>query len=216
MTAALLSLVTVSLFLVLSQLSPGPDVFFVFRTALACGFRGGAAVSSGINAGFCIQALIVCTAGQWVMQQTWSCWVLLAAALWLLVLAWKIFPRSWKGTADIPEAQTEEGLLRLAAQGFLCNILNPKCGLFIASIALGPQSAYGNVFAWYTPALILALALSSQLGWMLWSALLQWHPIRGFYLRHTAVIDAAFALFLALFALLLIYDVQGTMLHASE
>lgn len=210
MTAALLSLATVSLFLVLSQLSPGPDVFFVFRTALARGFRGGAAVSSGINAGFCIQALIVCTAGQWVMQQSWSRWVLLAAALWLLVLAQKIFPRSWKGTSDIPEAQAEEGarpLLRLAAQGFLCNILNPKCGLFIASIALGPQSLYGKMFAWYTPALILALALSSQLGWMLWSALLQWHPIRGFYLRHTAVIDAAFALFLGLFAAMLIADV---------
>lgn len=210
MLSALLSLLSVSLFLVLSQLSPGPDVFFVFRTALARGFRGGAAVSSGINAGFCIQALIVCTAGQWVMQQSWSRWVLLAAALWLLVLAWKIFPRSWKGTSDIPEAQTEEGtrpLLRLAAQGFLCNILNPKCGLFIASIALGPQSTYGKVFSWYTPALFLALALSSQLGWMLWSALLQWHPIRGFYLRHTAVIDTAFALFLGLFAALLISDV---------
>lgn len=210
MTAALLSLVTVSLFLVLSQLSPGPDVFFVFRTALARGFRGGAAVSSGINAGFCIQALIVCTAGQWVLQQSWSRWVLLAAALWLLVLAWKIFPRSWKGTSDIPDAQEEEGtlpLLRLAAQGFLCNILNPKCGLFIASIALGPQRIYGKDFSWYTPALILALALSSQLGWMLWSALLQWHPIRGFYLRHTAVIDAAFALFLGLFAAILTADV---------
>lgn len=210
MFPALLSLVSVSLFLVLSQLSPGPDVFFVFRTALARGFRGGAAVSSGINAGFCIQALIVCTAGQWVMQQSWSRWVLLAAALWLLVLARKIFPRSWKGTADIPAAGAEEDtlpLLRLAAQGFLCNILNPKCGLFIASIALGPQSTYGNVFAWYTPALILALALSSQLGWMLWSALLQWHPIRGFYLRHTAVIDAAFAVFLALFAVMLAGEV---------
>lgn len=210
MTAALLSLLLVSFFLVLSQLSPGPDVFFVFRTALARGFRGGVAVSSGINAGFCIQALIVCTAGQWVMQQSWSRWVLLAAACWLLVLAWKIFPRTWKGTADIPEVQEEEGtrpLLRLAAQGFLCNILNPKCGLFIASIALGPMNTYGDVFVWYTPALILALALSSQLGWMLWSALLQWHPIRGFYLRHTAVIDAAFALFLALFAVLLVREV---------
>lgn len=211
MLAALLSLVTVSLFLVLSQLSPGPDVFFVFRTALARGFRGGVAVSSGINAGFCIQALIVCTAGQWVMQQSWSRWVLLAAACWLLYLAWKIFPRRRSGTDDSTldrrVEEEETSLLRLAGQGFLCNILNPKCGLFIASIALGPLNTYGDMFAWYTPALILALALSSQLGWMFWSALLQWRPIRGFYLRHTAVIDAAFALFLGLFAAMLISDV---------
>lgn len=211
MLAALLSLIIASLFLVLSQLSPGPDVFFVFRTALARGFRGGVAVSSGINAGFCIQTLIVCTAGQWVLQQSWSRWVLLAAACWLLYLAWKIFPRRSRGTDDSTlDRRAEEEktpLLRLAWQGFLCNILNPKCGLFIASIALGPQNTYGNTFAWFTPALILALALSSQLGWMFWSALLQWRPIRGFYLRHTAMIDAAFALFLALFALLLAADV---------
>lgn len=210
MFTAALSLLLVSLFLVLSQLSPGPDVFFVFRTALARGFRGGAAVSSGINAGFCIQALIVCTAGQWVMQQSWSRWVLLAAACWLLYLAWKIFPRRRSGTEDTTlnsrEDEDRTSLLRLAWQGFLCNILNPKCGLFIASIALGPQNTYGDTYAWYTPALIVALVLSSQLGWMFWCLLLQWRPIRGFYLRHTALIDAAFALFLALFAILLAAD----------
>lgn len=210
MFTAALSLLLVSLFLVLSQLSPGPDVFFVFRTALARGFRGGTAVSSGINAGFCIQALIVCTAGQWVMQQSWSRWVLLAAACWLLYLAWKIFPRRRSGTEDTTlnsrEDEDRTSLLRLAWQGFLCNILNPKCGLFIASIALGPQNTYGDTYAWYTPALIVALVLSSQLGWMFWCLLLQWRPIRGFYLRHTALIDAAFALFLALFAILLAAD----------
>lgn len=206
MSSALLSLLLVSLFLVLSQLSPGPDVFFVFRTALARGFRGGAAVSSGINAGFCIQTLVVCSAGQWVMQQSWSRWVLLAAAGWLLYLAYKIFPRRKTGEVSLGDSAEEDcvSLWRLAGQGFLCNILNPKCGLFIAGIALGPLNTYGAAFAWYTPALVAALVLSSQLGWMFWSALLQWHPIRGFYLRHTRPIDTAFSLLLALFAILLL------------
>lgn len=206
MSAALLSLLLVSLFLVLSQLSPGPDVFFVFRTALARGFRGGAAVSSGINAGFCIQTLIVCSAGQWVMQQSWSRWVLVAAACWLLYLAYKIFPRRKTEEVSLGDSAEEDrvSLWRLAGQGFLCNILNPKCGLFIAGIALGPLNTYGALYAWYTPALVAALVLSSQLGWMFWSALLQWHPIRGFYLRHTVPIDAAFSLLLAVFAVLLL------------
>ena len=206
MSSALLSLLLVSLFLVLSQLSPGPDVFFVFRTALARGFRGGAAVSSGINAGFCIQTLVVCSAGQWVMQQSWSRWVLLAAACWLLYLAYKIFPRRKTGEVSLGDSAEEDrvSLWRLAGQGFLCNILNPKCGLFIAGIALGPLNTYGAAFAWYTPALVAALVLSSQLGWMFWSALLQWQPIRGFYLRHTRPIDSAFSLLLALFAILLL------------
>lgn len=207
MSAALLSLLSVSLFLVLSQLSPGPDVFFVFRTALSRGFKGGLAVSSGINTGFCIQALIVCSAGQWVMQQSWSRWVMAAAACWLLYLAWKIFPRrryTENGELDARREEEQVSLIRLAGQGFLCNILNPKCGLFIAGIALGPLNTYGHSHVWYPAALVFALALSSQLGWAMWSALLQWHPIRGFYVRHTTPIDAAFSLLLAVFAVLLL------------
>lgn len=161
----LLSLGTVSLFLVLSQLSPGPDVFFVFRTALARGWRGGAAVSAGINVGFCIQAVIVCTAGRWVLEQPWSRWVLVAAACWLLYLAWKIFPRRWKGVGDESLAHggdTAVPLRQLAWQGFLCNILNPKCGLFIAGIVLEPLRLYSAQYAWYMPVLVAALVISSS------------------------------------------------------
>lgn len=208
MLAALSSLVVVSLFLVLSQLSPGPDVFFVFRTALARGLRGGAAVSAGINVGFFLQSIIVCTAGRWVLEQPWSRWVLAAAACWLLYLAWKIFPRSRKGVSDealnAAAAEHECSTAALAWQGFLCNILNPKCGLFIAGIVLQPLNTYGSVYAWYMPVLVAVLTLASQLGWLLWCLLLQWHPIRSFYVRNTAPIDAAFALLLALFAVLLL------------
>lgn len=203
----LLCLGTVCLFLVLSQLSPGPDVFFVFRTALARGWRGGAAVSAGINVGFCIQALIVCTAGRWVLEQPWSRWVLVAAACWLLYLAWKIFPRRWAGVGDeslAHEGESAVSLRQLAWQGFLCNILNPKCGLFIAGIVLEPLCIYGPQYAWFTPVLVAALVVSSQLGWLFWCLLLQWHPIRSFYVRNTAPIDAVFALLLGLFAALLL------------
>ena len=57
----LYSLVALCALLVLAQLSPGPDVFFVFRTALAQGFRAGAAVGCGISLGFLIQATLACT-----------------------------------------------------------------------------------------------------------------------------------------------------------
>ena len=59
MMEACLSLVLLGVLLLVSQLSPGPDVFFVFRTALAQGFRAGSAVGSGISAGFLIQATLV-------------------------------------------------------------------------------------------------------------------------------------------------------------
>ncbi|MBQ4594178.1 MAG: LysE family transporter [Akkermansia sp.] len=205
MMEALLSLSVVCGLLVLSQLSPGPDVFFVFRTALAQGFRAGVAVGAGISLGFFIQAAVACTAGAWVMQQSWSTYMLWAAAAWLLYLAWKIFPKHWQA-AELDLQQKEQGAScrTLLWQGFLCNILNPKCMLFILTLSAGPLQAHAAM-PWYAPVLMLALTLSGLLGWVLWSALLQWQPVQGAYRRHTTLIDAVFSVLLAVFAVLLLW-----------
>lgn len=206
MIEELLSIASICGLLVFSQLSPGPDVFFVFRTALAQGKRAGSAVGAGITLGFFLQTLVVCAAGAWVMQQAWSQWVLVAAACWLLYLAWKIFPRR-QADSDIQlatEHSRRESLCSLFRQGFLCNILNPKCTLFICGLTLGPLQIYGSSTSWYTPALVIGLQIASFSGWALWSTLLQWSPIRNTYLRHTRIIDAIFAVLLAIFGLLLL------------
>ncbi len=202
---ALLSLSVVCGLLVLSQLSPGPDVFFVFRTALAQGLRAGVAVGAGISLGFFIQAAVACSAGAWVMQQSWSTYMLWAAAAWLLYLAWKIFPKHWQA-AELDLQQKEQGAScrTLLWQGFLCNILNPKCMLFILTLSAGPLQAHAAM-PWYAPVLMLALTLSGLLGWVLWSALLQWQPVQGAYRRHTTLIDAVFSVLLAVFAVLLLW-----------
>ena len=202
MMEALLSLVALGGLLMVSQLSPGPDVFFVFRTALAQGFRAGSAVGTGIAAGFFIQAALVAWVGGWLMAQPWSQWVLYAAAAWLLYLAWKIFPRKRVAVGqDKLETSAHESIPVLFGQGFLCNILNPKCTLFICGLAIGPIEQFGGSFAWYAPAVVLVLTGAGLFGWVLWSALLQWAPVRSFYLRHTMVFDAAFSVLLAVFAL---------------
>lgn len=204
MTEAVWSLVVVCGLLVLSQLSPGPDVFFVFRTALAQGFRRGVAVGAGISLGFFIQAVVACTAGAWVMAQSWSVYMLWAAAAWLIYLAYKIFP--WRRGKEVElseEGQGRQRCLVLLGQGFLCNILNPKCMLFILTLSAGPLKAHAGL-AWYAPVLMVALTMAGLLGWCLWSALLQWGPVRGCYARHTNGIDAVFALLLFAFALLLL------------
>ena len=208
MIEALASLVVLFGLLLVSQLSPGPDIFFVFRTALAQGFRAGAVVGSGIAAGFLIQAFLVVWMGGWLMAQPWSGYVLSAAAIWLLYLAWRIFPRR--------RVRVEQGVLETTArdtfpalfwQGLLCNILNLKCTLFICGLSLGPLERFGSVFVWYAPALVLVLSGSCLLGWVAWSALLQWRPVRCFYLSYTTVIDALFALLLGMFAVLLVVQV---------
>ena len=207
MPEALWSIVAVCGTLVLSQLSPGPDVFYVFRTALAQGFRRGVAVAFGINLGFLIQSIFVCTAGAWAMEHGWGRWIMPLAACWLLYLAWKIFPhRRTAGEVHLEGASVEqEPILTLIGKGFLCNILNPKCMLFILGITTEALHRHAAL-SWYVPALVAALFVASLAGWALWSGLLQWSPLRGFYVRHVRVIDALFALLLAAFALLLLFS----------
>lgn len=205
MSDALLSVVFISGTLVLSQLSPGPDVFYVFRTALAQGFRRGVAVAFGINLGFLIQSIFVCTAGAWAMEHGWGRYILPVAACWLLYLAWKIFPRNWSRRQDeLDSAAAEcEPVISLIGKGFLCNILNPKCMLFILGLTTDALHRYASL-PWFVPSLVAALFVASLAGWVLWSGLLQWSPLRRFYTRHVMVIDAFFALILATFAVLLL------------
>lgn len=205
MMEAVWSIVVVCGLLLVSQLSPGPDVFFVFRTALAQGARRGFSVGAGISVGFFIQAVVACTAGAWVMQQSWSGYMLWGAAAWLLYLAYRIFPFSGKGGAvslqqNVTELQSYRTLLW---QGFLCNILNPKCMLFILTLSAGPLHAHADM-AWYAPALVVALTLAGLLGWGVWSLLLQCRLLRGCYVRYTNAIDTVFSVLLAVFAVLLL------------
>ena len=199
------SILVVCCTLVLSQLSPGPDVFYVFRTALAQGFRRGVAVALGLNLGFFLQSVFVCTVGAWAMDNGYDRWILPAAACWLLYLAWKIFPRRWQRQEDtLGGAPVEqEPILALIGKGFLCNILNPKCMLFILGITSSALHSHAAL-SWYVPTLLVSLFVASLSGWVLWSGLLQWPPLRRFYVRHVQVIDAVFALLLALFAVLLL------------
>lgn len=211
MAEPILSILAVCGALILSQLSPGPDVLYIFRTSLAQGFRAGFAVAFGINLGFLIQSIIVCTAGAWAIEHGWGRWLLPVAACWLLYLAWRIFPRHWRPAAEDSLAPTptatatpqQEPATTLIIKGFLCNILNPKCMLFILGITSDALRTHTTLH-WYVTALITALFIASLAGWALWSGLLQWPPLRRTYLRHTQAIDTLFAGILAAFAIILI------------
>ncbi len=206
MIEAALTILSVCLLLVLSQLSPGPDLFLVVYTAMSRSFRSACMVVTGITAGFAIQTVLVCTAGTQIMDEPWSKWLLVAAALWLLYLAWKIFPRKFGAVEIDSSTQVKPGAGALFLQGFLCNVLNVKCLLFISGLSLGPIRIYGDSLPWFTPALAVGLILASQFGWMLWSWLLQRNPIRQFYLRRAAAIDATFAVLLAIFAIIILVE----------
>ncbi len=187
--------------LFLAQLSPGPDFLLIFRTALAQGWRAGSALGCGISVGFMVQLALVCTLGSKILEQGWSQYLLIAAAAYLMYLAWHIFPRKMKSDAaqdvradgidQVPSSQ----IAKLLLQGFICNIFNMKCMLFIVGITLNGLQTYRDV-DWYIPALMIWLPTVSAVGWAIWSGLLQWAPLRRCYRSHAWVIDLSFALLL--------------------
>ncbi len=187
--------------LAVSTLSPGPDVFLVFRTALSEGFKAGFRVSSGISLGFLLHTCVICFAGTWMMQQPWSFALVILGGLYLLYLAWKILPLKPLGAA--PEDAFKQKLRRtkgLFLRGLICNLLNVKCVLFISALILPGLEKFGETISWYSLAICTILPLVGWLTWMLWCGLLQVEFIKRFYLAHLRLWDTVFALLLGFFA----------------
>lgn len=195
---------TIAGLLILSQLSPGPDMAYVFRSALARGFRAGMTAGAGICTGFVVHVALVCALGRAVVESPLKTPVVWAAGAWLLYLAWKIFPKKGavSGQADF-EGDKRQALASIYREAFFCNILNPKATLFVAGLAVPVLGAHQD--AWYPWALGTVMVASSLAGWCLWSALLQFPPLRRAYLRAMRPVDAVFAVALAVFAVLLCF-----------
>lgn len=202
MSEAILSIASLCGVLVLAQLSPGPDFLLIFRTSLAYGWKEGTALGIGISIGFAVQLSLVCLLGSRILEQSWSQYLLIAAGLYLMYLAWMIFPRkkassaaSQVRAADIEQASDAPSIGTMLVRGFFCNILNAKCLMFIVGLTIDSLRSYQQI-SWYIPALILSLTLMSALGWSMWSGCLQWQPLRKGYRKHAWVIDLFFALIL--------------------
>lgn len=190
--------------LILSELSPGPDMAYVFRSALARGGRAGAVAGAGISTGFVVHVALVCTLGKAVVDSPWKTPVIWASGAWLLYLAWKIFPKKSAPSAEAgPEVNRGQGLRVLYREALICNILNPKATLFVAGLAVPVLGAHAE--AWFPWVLGGMMVSGAFLGWCLWSALLQFPPLRRAYLRAMRPVDALFSVALAVFAVLLCF-----------
>ncbi len=207
---AVLYILTCTGILFISQLSPGPDFILVIRTALNKGWRAGAWLGMGIGAGGLIHISLFCLWGTWLLEQSWSSYLVVAAGAWLLYLAYNIFKaacetrkqRAVLGFEAAAETQIPMGTRRaLFMQGFVCNLLNVKFVLFIASIGLWGMEQYASSYVWYAGVFILALTFVNSVGWIVWSLLFQWKPLRAYYKKYEPTIDTIFALLLALLAL---------------
>lgn len=189
------------LLLILSQLSPGPDLAYVTRASLSLGWRAGVVASLGISTGLIVHAALVCGYGKILSHSSYTQLFGYLAGTWLLVLAYMIFPK--KKTADFSfEAEQKHEahpLKKSYREALLCNLLNPKCTIFLLSLSTPLLEAHGEVwYPWFLGSLIV---ITAGFGWSLWSLILQQPHIRHFYGTHTRILDMTFSIALGLFAL---------------
>jgi threonine efflux protein len=188
----------------LGQASPGPDLFLMTRTALAHGARAGIHTALGIACGLTLHAAVamggvsVLLAGDAPLAR----WLRLAAALYLLWIAWHLLRAARRGAAPAPEggsAGTHGGGTWVCwRRGFLCNVLNPKVALFLAAVAASFTPA-GHP-AWWPWLLGLIVVTEGLLLWIAWARALQWPPLKRIYQNSSRWLDAGFAIALVALA----------------
>lgn len=118
-------------------LTPGPDMLLIASRSLSQGRGDGFATLGGIMAGTYCHAL----AAAFGLSQLFLAaplayqLVLIAGAVYLLYLAWKILSR--RDSAGAVALSRRRPLGAIFRQGLLTNLLNPKMALFV--LALFPQ-----------------------------------------------------------------------------
>ncbi|HSC05438.1 MAG TPA: LysE family translocator [Steroidobacteraceae bacterium] len=111
------------------NLTPGQDVMFVVSKSLGGSERTGVAAALGISVGILVHALLVAF-GAAALLNAWPPLArLLQVAgafylLWLAATAWRA------GPVQLKEEPRAERVAKVAVQGFVTNVLNPKVALF--------------------------------------------------------------------------------------
>jgi len=184
-----------------AQLSPGPDMVLLTRTALHSGRRMGWAMAVGIACGLMIHAMLALTGVTLLMKTSapwvWRC-ILTAAAIYLFWLAWGMlrgfFQRKGSSVGETELFARLMSYREAWRQGFLCNILNGKVAVAIALMTL-PFVAKSDAILW-SCALFCVLVFQALVLWMLWVVLMQNGKVRAFYFRSERVFDAVFGVIL--------------------
>lgn len=156
-------------------ISPGPDFAIEVRNTLSFGRRIGIATALGIGCGLAVHISYCLFGIAWVIQQSTALFqgIQVLGAFYLLFLGIKGLFSQGKEDLLNPTAKQSLSFFQGWRQGFLTNVLNPKCTLFVLSIftsLIDPQTPrwvqgiYGafmilSTWIWFS---FLAMILSSQ------------------------------------------------------
>lgn len=174
--------------MLIGQFSPGPDMLLLTRTSLAEGLKAGCLMASGIATGLVLHSTLAISGVAVVFARGGAVtevmkWLLAAYLLWL---AYRLLQK--------PGAEGEVAVSKKSPylRGLLCNLLNPKAFVFLASVVA--PFLTGRHPDWWPFALAGVVVGQSLLFWCLWVWLLQNEKLRKGYLRAGPAIDGLFAL----------------------
>jgi threonine/homoserine/homoserine lactone efflux protein len=184
--------------IVLGQLSPGPDMILVTRTALRKGVREGVETAAGIACGLTVHATIAVAGVAMTFQRLPLLRMALqwVAAIYLLWLAYGILRErfiAWYSGA-VCKVELSGDARRPFVRGMLCNLFNPKVALFLAAVCA--PFLYGNHPAWWPFAIWFIIVGMGFSVWAWWVFVLQWRPLRRAYEHAAQWLDAVFGLIL--------------------
>jgi threonine/homoserine/homoserine lactone efflux protein len=117
-------------------LFPGPSVLFVVSRGVALGRRAALATVAGNEAGTCVHVVAVAVGLGAIVQRSLIVFNLmkLVGAIYLVVLGVRAIRQRKKLLGELAVSQTKAGGARLALDGFLVGISNPKTTLFFLAV----------------------------------------------------------------------------------
>lgn len=194
-----------------AQALPGPDFALVTRASIRYGTAYGVACSMGIATALLVHCIIICLGVVYILNECPMITnvVLGAAVLWLLYLAWQSWPKKGVVASDGDEEVELPARRKLFIQGFITNILNAKCILFLFSIST-PILAKSE--GWFAPLMFTGIIVGQgAIGWAGWSYALRFGPVNKILQRHTQAIERIFSILLTIFAVIISYEIISSL-----
>lgn len=193
----------------LAVISPGPSFLITARTAVAASRLDGMKVALGLGAGTVIWSSAALLGLKAVFQAVPLLFMAMkiGGALFLLWIAIQIF----RHAAVSLDLHAGNGATRRSpfAQGFYCQIANPKVAVFFGSIFVALLPA--QVPWWMVVALIAMVSFNEVWWYSAVSLFFATGPVRGFYLKAKKWIDRVTGVFLGVLGLRLLWGAfQGS------
>ena len=201
MSAELIQFMTIQM---LAVMSPGPDFAIVSRNALNSGKGAGLATSLGIATAVFVHVLYTALGFSQVVLNNPGILlpVKVCGFIYLSFLGIKLL-LSKKFNAKSKIQSKDLSLVKAFSQGFITNLLNPKCMLFflsLFSVALDPH---------HTDQLkiLVTFIFVSTLGWFSFVSIFLSRPkSRELYLRKQVTFDRMIGIFLMVLSFKLLID----------